>query len=515
MLLLEAVMSPRHAMLLPAVASALLASAASAAELGSPASNQLYGHITSDRTITYASPGPNYEIIGDLTIDPGVTLTVERGVTLAPKSYSDFLASGMYRGLVEINVQGSLVVPPGPGAVIFESDQSPPAGVQVFAWAGIHVAATGFVSLPNVIIVYAMFGLYIDGTGTVAPGDSLTTAPTWIEYCGTGIQVVSGAPALEHILISNCTYGLNFIDGQGTVLNYCTLIDNTVACTANAYMQSYAYNVLLDGDMTGGRSGVRYPCSVVFRYSDVWGYANTDASGGFGPAGPGGFCSSYNPYLSGSEPPYQLSPASFFTNYSVSGGQIGAYGPGPNGLPTPIATASLVSAEASDGVANVRWYVGQDGQKASIVRRVDGGDWAPLTVLLRDGTGFVTLQDASVTPGTRYGYAIGTQNNGHIGLDGEVWLTVQPHVAALSRPTISPNPAPDGWNVSFAAPATENAKLEILDVSGRLLSSRDLGALQIGQNSTFVSAGSLSPGIYWVRVRQENHATMARAVKTR
>ena len=136
-------------------------------------------------------------------------------------------------------------------------------------------------------------------------------------------------------------------------------------------------------------------------------------------------------------------------------------------------------------------------------------------MLLRDGQGYVTLADADVTPGTRYGYAIGTQSDGHVGLDGEVWITVQPHVTSLGRPTISPNPAPDGWIVSFAAPTAANATLEVLDVGGRLITSHDLAALRIGENSTYVPAANLSPGIYWVRVRQGAHSSMAKAVKAR
>ena len=506
-------MSLRHAILLPAVALALLASVAFAADMGSPGPNQLYGHITSNRALTYASPGPNYEIIGDLTVDPGVTLTVERGVTLIVTPYSDLTASGQYPGLVEIDVWGSLVVPAGPGPTTCRSTSAPTAKANYFPWGGIHVESGGAVSLPNVFLSGADVGLYLEAGASLASGDSLSPTPLTISRCNTGVRVNYASPLLEHLLIVNCVYGVSCPGGSPT-LSYVSLVNNTHA-VPSAFNTMYFYNVIMYSDTSAWRYGVETSAYVQFNYANVWGYASHDLRAGYGPAGLGTACASFDPFFGAGDSTYHLSPASLFTNYSVSGGQIGAYGPGPTGLPTPVVTASLVSAEAIDGVANVRWYVGQDGQKASIVRRVDGGDWAPLTVLLRDGTGFVTLQDASVTPGTRYGYAIGTQNNGQIGLDGEVWLTVQPHVTALSRPTISPNPAPDGWTVSFTAPGTQNAKLEILDVSGRLLSSRNLGALQIGQNSTFVPAGNLSPGIYWVRVRQEGHATMARAVKAR
>src|SRR5262245_13288466 len=102
-------------------ALALSATHALGAVTGSPGPSQLYGHLASNRPLTVASPGPNYEVIGDLTIDPGVTLTVERGVRVRATPYSDFVASGKNPTLVEINVAGNLVVPPGPDSVTFET----------------------------------------------------------------------------------------------------------------------------------------------------------------------------------------------------------------------------------------------------------------------------------------------------------------------------------------------------------------------------------------------------------
>src|SRR5436309_1095519 len=54
------------------------------------AGNILYGTIAADRTLTAASPGPNYAIVGDLTIPAGVTLTIERGVALRVAGWSDY-----------------------------------------------------------------------------------------------------------------------------------------------------------------------------------------------------------------------------------------------------------------------------------------------------------------------------------------------------------------------------------------------------------------------------------------
>jgi hypothetical protein len=89
-------------------ATTLLAGSGHAANQGSPGPGQLYGHVTSDRVLS----APTYSVIGDLTVDPGVTLTVARGVMLTFVSNSDYLASGADPNRAELIVYGHLIVPP-------------------------------------------------------------------------------------------------------------------------------------------------------------------------------------------------------------------------------------------------------------------------------------------------------------------------------------------------------------------------------------------------------------------
>lgn len=618
---------------IPAVALALFVTTSFAADMGSPSPNQLYGHITTNRTLTYASPGPTYEVIGDLTIDAGATLTIERGVKLIATANSDFLASGADRQRVELAVAGSLVVPPGTDSVVFRSTSSRHAwygiaaeglGTLALADASIDgathgvrgalgsvafqrvsishcdagVRTTGNVTLDRLRLsdctdgiecasgsllvtnstllgavgtggtaasVYsgavAQFrncvvanwalgmhafdgarldvtecevrgvasGMYFDGGGTgsvthstivgtstsnigigfaygvtLTSTDSLAPEPTRIQGFDYGVALFGGPPAtLDHLIISGCTYGVNAPSTDVTV-SYSTLVDNGtgVVCGGTPEFPGAVLNCVIvaraDGSAAGGLGAVNY--------TDAWGGAALNF-GHFGPA-----VSCFNPFFVAGDSTYHLSPASFFLNFSCSGGQIGAYGPGPVG-PTPVMSASVISADAADGAAKIRWYVGAGGEKASVVRKTEGGDWEPNAVLFRDGSGYVTLEDRDVTPGTRYGYAIGTQNDGQIGIDGEVWVTVEQHVTELTRPVIAPNPSRDGWNVAFAVPSTAPAKIEVLDVSGRLLHAEALGQLTVGQNSVYVPSTKFSPGVYWVRVRQGEQTTMTKAVK--
>jgi hypothetical protein len=540
----------------------------------------LYGHLTSDRTLTVASPGPNYEIIGDLTIDPGVTLTVERGVRVRATPYSDFLASGQDPTLVEVNVGGSLVVPPGPDSVTFETL----TGTSI-AWYGIFVLPTGTVAISDALIQNCAHGLSAPRGGTVAAtrcaiartdtaikvaGSSaplvlaqatldscvvlnatcgIALANAWcslrgcrIAYAGTGVLIGLTPPSLSDSLapcpniVSNCNRGVFALNAAvverfvvhdcntgiwclgNERISYCTVADNTTGIFEDqngAYPGEVANSII---------TSTRFNCSGLVgrgtaHHSDVWGYngRNGNTFGNFVVGYP---TSSFDPYFVVGDPDYHLSPASFFTNYSASGGEIGAYGPGPVG-PLPVSSASVVSADGGSGVVRIRWSVGAVGQKASILRRVEGIDWEPCTVLFSGDDGVVALEDHEVTSGTRYSYTVGTLSNGQIGMDGEVSVTVesavgvgaQAEVTTLGRLTMTPNPTPNGWRVSFAAPTGEGTTVDVLDVTGRVVGHRDLNATVIGENSTYISARTLRSGVYWIRVRQAGHEVLARAVK--
>ncbi len=59
-----------------------------------PPANELFGFISMDRTLTFAPPGPAYFVLGDVVVNPGVTLTIEPGVTLIFSANSDTLGGG-------------------------------------------------------------------------------------------------------------------------------------------------------------------------------------------------------------------------------------------------------------------------------------------------------------------------------------------------------------------------------------------------------------------------------------
>ena len=68
-------------------------------------------------------------------------------------------------------------------------------------------------------------------------------------------------------------------------------------------------------------------------------------------------------------------------------------------------------------------------------------------------------------------------------------------------------------NVSFSLSAPTAARLELLDVNGRLLTSRAVESLGAGGHTVDLAAGlDLPPGLYLVRLRQGADARVARVV---
>jgi sugar lactone lactonase YvrE len=78
----------------------------------------------------------------------------------------------------------------------------------------------------------------------------------------------------------------------------------------------------------------------------------------------------------------------------------------------------------------------------------------------------------------------------------------QPLTLALAG--VWPNPASGrALNVRFTLPAKADARLELLDVAGRRVVTREVGALGPGQHAVSLSRGSsVPPGLYFVRLRQ-------------
>lgn len=88
--------------------------------------------------------------------------------------------------------------------------------------------------------------------------------------------------------------------------------------------------------------------------------------------------------------------------------------------------------------------------------------------------------------------------------------------AALALEGLRPNPAIRELRVEFTLASAAPAALELLDASGRRFMNREVGSMGPGRHRITVDLGShLSPGVYWLRLRQGLEMRTTRAVVLR
>jgi hypothetical protein len=112
------------------------------------------------------------------------------------------------------------------------------------------------------------------------------------------------------------------------------------------------------------------------------------------------------------------------------------------------------------------------------------------------------FEDDAVVAGTRYDYRLGVQTGAEEAFAGEVAVEVPR--AELELAGAMPNPArSSALNVRFRLAGFEPARLELIDVSGRRVIGRELGALGSGWHTTDLATGArIRPGVYALRLTQ-------------
>jgi hypothetical protein len=177
---------------------------------------------------------------------------------------------------------------------------------------------------------------------------------------------------------------------------------------------------------------------------------------------------------------------------------------------TPV-LASLMTATASPDHVSLAWFVSSG--PCVLERLAAGSAWTRVAMLVPDGLGHVSYEDRAVVPGGRYGYRL-TLAGSTRPLD-EVWVGV-PIMTALGLAGFRPNPAGLDASVAFTLPRRAPAVLELIDVAGRRVLSRDVGSLGPGSHVVRLDeAGRLPAGVYHLRLRQNGESIVRRAVLVR
>jgi|GEM_PF-3044355 len=124
--------------------------------------NNWYGHLSANTTW---GPGM-YAITGDITVDSGVTLTIEPGTTIKFQKNEDNQSSGGYSTKSELIVKGTLAcVGAVDDSIIFTSSASSPSNTD---WGGVVVLFPGRANVEFTRFSYADTALAVRGdTATV------------------------------------------------------------------------------------------------------------------------------------------------------------------------------------------------------------------------------------------------------------------------------------------------------------------------------------------------------------
>jgi hypothetical protein len=182
-------------------------------------------------------------------------------------------------------------------------------------------------------------------------------------------------------------------------------------------------------------------------------------------------------------------------------------------LPDGVVAAevSLVEATAEPGVARLVWHSPQAATlEARVYRRDEASEWRELSRVWPDGTGRLAYEDRDVSAGGRYAYRMGLAGGTGETFGEAVWLEV-PSAHRLSLAGARPNPATSGdLTLSFTLADASPARLEVVDVTGRVVAERSLSGLGPGRQGASLADARLAPGIYWARLTQGGQQVRAR-----
>ncbi|MBZ0237566.1 MAG: DUF4215 domain-containing protein, partial [Deltaproteobacteria bacterium] len=232
-------------------------------------------------TTTLALTGSPFTVPGDLTVAPGVTVTIEPGVVIRFAT-SDTMRSGDDLGEVELRVAGTLVAPGTASMPILLESSSTSAG----AWWGVRLLGGTASTLDRVTIAEAQYGLWQDAAashvvrrttvhtcsqyGVYNRVGTLTADALTVYGCGSGVYVETTANAtLTNVVVrSNSTYGIYVGHAAATTAD-------TTITNATVYGNSYTG---IWHNSAGGTRALRVRNSVVTGNSSYGIYKSGSAS---------------------------------------------------------------------------------------------------------------------------------------------------------------------------------------------------------------------------------------------
>lgn len=168
-------------------------------------------------------------------------------------------------------------------------------------------------------------------------------------------------------------------------------------------------------------------------------------------------------------------------------------------LDAPPEPLVLQTAEQHPQQVDLEWRASFSGRfMGTVSRRVGDAAWEELGAVRQDGDGAIRFEDLAPVRGVPSLYRVTWSVGAVAGTTSPVKIDAPQFHLGLSP---GPLPATDGLRVSISLPDGAPAKLELIDVAGRRLLTRDVAQLGPGDhNVQLATRGGLIPGHYWVRL---------------
>ena len=293
-----------------------------------------------------------------LSVAPGASATLANS-TLGATGYG-VVGSGTLLVATSRITSGNGVSFVAPGSVI--------ADTEVSGGNGLWLRNT---RVKGCLIHDSTYGIVVAGSGvSFLPDDSTHAVPTEIRNCTIGVSVndylgASGPLQLRNLLVRDCSEaGIDVYRIPGVMVNYCTVVN----CGTGVRDIYPSDNPSIMNSIVASNGAQLQLASGFVNYTDLWGPVGTSS------ATYGSQVAVFDPGFVDPGTDYHLLTTSLFTDYSISGGEIGAYGPGggfgqpPTGvddapaeialrvLPNPSRNGriALSMAAAAGGTARVR-----------------------------------------------------------------------------------------------------------------------------------------------------------------
>ncbi|MBK6686563.1 MAG: right-handed parallel beta-helix repeat-containing protein [Deltaproteobacteria bacterium] len=170
----------------------------------------LAGRLLTNTVLT-AAASP-HQVVGDLIVEPGVTLTIEPGAEVRFAALSDLMRTGVDLTRTELSVRGTLVADgtASSGIRLRSTAAAPMPG----DWYGVHLRAGSAASILDYATVqHARYGVHSE-----AAASTVLQRSTFELSASYGVYATAGALDLVEVLIRNNTsYGLYFTDAGGSI----------------------------------------------------------------------------------------------------------------------------------------------------------------------------------------------------------------------------------------------------------------------------------------------------------